>query len=64
MIGGALFAILPGVEFAPYAAAEMGADVAQAQEILTPYFLPVLLNGGVFFAIGTMASRGPSAPAE
>lgn len=52
VLGSALFAILPGMEFAPYAANEIGADVQAAQEALFPYFLPVFVTGGVLFAVG------------
>jgi len=56
VVGSTLFAMLPGMEFAPLAAAEMGAttaEIAEAQEALTPYFVPVLLGGALFFAIGS-----------
>lgn len=52
VIGSGLAAILPGMEFAPYAAAEIGADVQAAQEAIFPYFVPVFLTGGVLFAVG------------
>jgi hypothetical protein len=55
IVGGTLFAMLPGMEFAPLAAAEIGAttaEIAEAQEALTPYFVPVLMGGALFFAIG------------
>lgn len=58
VIGSTLFAVLPGMEFAPLAAAETGAATAgieAAQEALAPWFLPVLLGGAVIFAIGVLS---------
>lgn len=51
-VGSALFAILPGMEFAPLAAAETGGDVEGAQEELMPWFLPILLAGAITFTLG------------
>jgi hypothetical protein len=56
VIGGTLSAVLPGMEFAPLAAAETGATTAgieAAQGALTSWFVPVLLSGALLFAIGT-----------
>jgi hypothetical protein len=52
VVGGTLFAVLPGMEFAPLAAAEAGADVEAVQATLAPWFLPVLVTGAATFAIG------------
>jgi hypothetical protein len=55
VIGSTLFAVLPGMEFAPLAAAETGANTAEieaTQEALASWFLPVLASGAVAFAIG------------
>lgn len=55
VIGSTLFAFLPGMEFAPLAAAETGATTAEiqaAQEALASWFLPVLVTGALAFAIG------------
>ena len=52
VLGSGLFAILPGLEFAPYAASEVGADIQATQEALVPFFFPLLVSGGVLFAIG------------
>lgn len=55
VIGSTLFAFLPGMEFAPLAAAETGATPAQiqaTQEALASWFLPVLMTGALAFAIG------------
>ena len=54
IVGSVLFAVLPGMEFAPLAAVEAGADPAAAQAALEPWFLPVLLTGAVMFAIGLL----------
>ena len=53
-VGSALFAILPGMEFAPLAAAETGGDVEGAQEELMPGFIPILLTGAITFSIGVL----------
>lgn len=54
VVGSVLFAVLPGMEFAPLAAVEAGADPVAAQAALQPWFLPVLLTGAVTFAIGIL----------
>ncbi len=53
VIGCTLYAMLPGMEFAPLAAFETGGDVEAAQEALLPWFIPLLVAGGITFAIGT-----------
>ncbi|HZJ52040.1 MAG TPA: hypothetical protein VFF07_14655 [Actinomycetota bacterium] len=59
VMGSTLFAILPGMEFAALAAAETGADVEAAQTALFPWFVPILLTGGVSFALGVLGfARG------
>jgi hypothetical protein len=55
VMGSTLFAVLPGMEFAPLAAAEAGADVQATQAALAPWFLPVLVTGAATFAIGVFA---------
>jgi len=58
VIGSTLFAMLPGMEFAPLAAAETGtdlADIAAAQAALQVWFVPVLMIGALTFAIGVFA---------
>jgi hypothetical protein len=58
VIGSTLFAVLPGMEFAPLAAAETGAttmEIEATQEALAPWFLPVLVTGALAFAIGVSA---------
>jgi len=55
VIGSTLFAVLPGMEFAPLAAAETGATMAgieATQEALSSWFLPILVIGAIAFAIG------------
>ena len=54
VLGSGLFAIPPGLEFAPYTAAKIGADISAAQEAVVPFFIPVLVTGGVLFAIGAI----------
>jgi hypothetical protein len=58
VIGSTLFATLPGMEFAPLAAAESGAAVTEieaTQAALAPWFRLVLISGAVAFAIGVLA---------
>jgi hypothetical protein len=58
VIGSTLFAILPGMEFAPLAAAERGAAVTEieaTQAALAPWFTAVLMSGAFVFAIGVLA---------
>jgi hypothetical protein len=58
VIGSTLFALLPGMEFAPLAAAETGAtamEIEATQEALASWFLPVLVSGALAFAIGVSA---------
>ena len=55
VVGSTLFAVLPGMEFAPLAAAEAGADVQAVQVALAPWFLPILMTGAATFAIGVFA---------
>jgi hypothetical protein len=55
VIGSTLFAFLPGMEFSPLAAAEMGAttmEIEATQEALASWFLLVLVAGALAFAIG------------
>lgn len=65
VIGSTLFAFLPGMEFAPLAAAETGAttmEIEAAQDALASWFLSVLVIGALAFAravsIATVGSRG------
>jgi hypothetical protein len=55
VVGGTLFAVLPGMEFAPLAAAEAGGDVQATQAALAPWFLPILVTGAITFAAGVFA---------
>jgi hypothetical protein len=55
VVGSTLFSVLPGMEFAPLAAFEAGADVQAVQVALAPWFLPILMTGAATFAIGVFA---------
>jgi hypothetical protein len=58
VIGSTLFAVLPGMEFAPLAAAETGASTAEIEAIqaaLASWFVPILISGAFAFAIGVLA---------
>src|SRR5918997_731811 len=48
-------AVLPGMEFAPLAVSEPGADVQAVQVALAPWFLTILMTGAATFAIGVFA---------
>lgn len=52
--GSALYGLLPGLEFAPMAAARTGADAAAAQAALQPWFISVLAASVLLFAIGVL----------
>lgn len=54
VMGSVLFALLPGMEFAPLAAAEAGADIQAAQAALMPRFRPVVLAAAIVFAPGAL----------
>jgi hypothetical protein len=54
VIGSMLYTLLPGMEFAPLAAVEIGADPQAAQAALQPWFVPTLIAGAVTFAIGAI----------
>jgi cytochrome bd-type quinol oxidase subunit 2 len=59
VMGSTLFAILPGMEFAALAAAETSGDVEAAQTSLFPWFVPILLTGGISFVLGVLGfARG------
>jgi hypothetical protein len=52
VIGCTLYAMLPGMEFAPLATSEAGGDVEAAQEALIPWFIPLLVAAAVTFGVG------------
>lgn len=52
VMGCTLYAMLPGLEFAPLAAVEAGGDVEAAQEVLHPWFVPLMVAAGITFAVG------------
>lgn len=52
IVGSALYGLLPGLEFAPMAAARAGADAAAVQAALQPWFVAVLAASVLLFAIG------------
>jgi hypothetical protein len=57
--GSALYGFLPGLEFAPLAAAETGGDVLAAQESLASWFVPTLVVSAFAFGIGVVGfARG------
>lgn len=57
VMGSTLFAVLPGMEFAPLAAAESGATMAEveaAQTAIVNWFVLVLLAGAFTFSTGVI----------
>jgi len=58
VLGSVLYAVLPGMEFAPWAAAGTGGDVAAAQAAIGPWFLPTLLASALLFGVGAVAFGG------
>ena len=58
VMGSLLYAVLPGMEFTPLAAFQIGADPADAQAALDDWFLPVLFIGAVLYAIGVGCVAG------
>lgn len=52
VIGSALYGLLPGLEFAPMAAARAGGDAAAVQAVLEPWFIAILATSVFLFAIG------------
>lgn len=53
VMGGTLYAMLPGMEFTVLAAVHTGAEVAAAQAAIDPWFVPVLISAAAVFAIGS-----------
>ena len=58
VLGSLAYAVLPGMEFAPLAAVESGADPEAAQAAIDHWFPPVLITGAVLFAIGVGCVAG------
>jgi hypothetical protein len=54
LIGSTLYAMLPGMEFAPLAATAAGGDARAAQAALVPWFIPLLLAAAAIFAVGAL----------
>jgi hypothetical protein len=54
VIGSTLFAMLPGMEFAPLAAIGAGGNAEATQAALVPWFAPILLVGAIGFAVGVL----------
>jgi hypothetical protein len=59
VMGGTLYTLPPGMEFAPLAAAEAGADGQAVQAALVPWVAPILLTSALIFALGVLGfARG------
>lgn len=55
LLGSTLYAVLPGLEFAPLAAAETGANVEEAARAVLPWFVPIHVIGALAFGWGVLA---------
>lgn len=55
VMGSTLYTLLPGIEFAPLAAAESGGNVTAAAEALVSWFVPIHVIGSLAFAAGVLA---------
>lgn len=64
VFGSVLYAVLPGLEFAPLTAAETGGDIAAVQAALQPWFIPIFVTGAITFAIGIYAFARASSTAR
>lgn len=59
VMGSTLYTFLPGMEFAPLAAAESGGDVGAAAEAVVAWFVPIHVIGSLAFGAGVLAfARG------
>lgn len=54
IMGCIFYALLPAMEFAPLTAAQTGGDVAGAQRVLMPWFVPVLFTSALLYAVGAV----------
>lgn len=54
VVGSTLYALLPAMEFAPWAAAAAGTDAGAVQGALLAWFRPILLIGAFTFAFGAV----------
>ena len=50
--GGVLYTVLPGIELGAMAGMQVGAEFASMEEVLNPWFIPILMTGAVANAIG------------
>lgn len=61
IVGSTLYAVLPGMEFAALAAAETGATtagVAEVQDAIGSWFMPVFIASGLTFGLGAISFVG------
>lgn len=62
ILGSVLYGFLPGLEFAPLAAAQTGGDVTAVQAALEPWFVTMFAAGVITFGIGVVGfARGVAA---
>ena len=54
VLGCTMFAVQAGMEFGPFAAAESGGDVQEAQEELVPWVIPTVAIGAIAFLLGVL----------
>jgi len=50
--GGALYAVLPGIELGAMAGMQVGADLARMEQVLDPWFVSILMTGALANAVG------------
>lgn len=61
IVGSTLYAVIPGMEFAALAAAETGATtagVAEVQDAIGRWLMPVLIASGLTFGLGAFCFAG------
>jgi hypothetical protein len=54
VLGSLLYALLPAMEFAPLAAARVGADIAAIQAAQMAWFVPILMMAALLFFLGVI----------
>lgn len=59
VMGGTMYTLPPGMEFAPLVAAQAGADGQAIQAALVPWVAPILIAGALLFMVGVLGfARG------
>lgn len=61
IVGSTLYAVMPGMEFAVLAAADTGAttaEIAEVQDAIGSWFMPVLVTSSLTFGLGAISFVG------